>query len=232
MAITVVCPGCMKRFSVGDQHAGKQGPCPQCKTVIDIPKLEDAVVIHAPDDGGPKDAKGRSVLKTTKTKDAKFNPMVAGGIAGVVLLVLLAAFLMRGTEAAGSTVLLAGGAVLLGPILAFAGYGFLRDQELEPYRGTELAIRAVACGLVFAAGWGIYSLLGYQMLGEWPIEKLEIFHMLIAAGAAVGIATFGSYVAMDLEPTSGIVHCALFFLVTVLLRVVMGLPAVPGLVTE
>lgn len=232
MAITVVCPGCMKRFSVADQHGGKQGPCPQCKTVIDIPKVGDEVVIHAPDDGGPKDAKGRSVLKTTKAKDTKFNPIVAGGIGAVVLLVLLVAFLMRGTEAAGSVPLLGAGAVVLGPILAFAGYGFLRDQELEPYRGTELLVRSLACGLVFAAGWGIYSLLGYQMLGEWPIEKMEIFHMLIAAGAAVGIATFGSYVAMDLEPTSGIVHCAMFFLVTVLLRVLLGLAAVPGLVTE
>ena len=48
------------------------------------------------------------------------------------------------------------GSVLLGPPLAFAGYTFLRDDELEPYRGTEVLLRSLACGLVFAAIWGAY----------------------------------------------------------------------------
>jgi len=229
MAINVVCPGCHKRFSVADQHAGKQGPCPSCKQVITIPKLEDQVVIHAPDDvSGPKDAKGRAVLKTVKTKDSKFNPVFAGIVSAVVVGTFLAAWLMSSAIAA-SAGLIAGGAILLGPLLAWAGYGFLRDAELEPYLGTPLLVRCLACGLGFATAWGVYALLGYQLGGNWPIEQLEIFQMVIAAGAAVGIATFVSYVALDLEPTSGVVHAALYFIVTVLLRVVMSLPAVPGL---
>ena len=36
------------------------------------------------------------------------------------------------------------------PPIAWAGYTFLRDDELEAYRGVNVAIRALACGLVFA----------------------------------------------------------------------------------
>lgn len=188
------------------------------------------MVIHAPDEtSGPKDAKGRSVLKTQKVSDAKFKPLVAVGLGGVVLLTLLAAFLLRGSAIAGSIPIMAGGAILLGPLLAWAGYSFLRDLEAEPYRGSELWIRAAACGLGFALAWGAYALLGYQMTGGWPIEKLEIFQVLIAAGVAVGIGTFASFVSLDLEPLNGGINFALYFGVTVLLRVLMGLAALPGM---
>ncbi|MEM6799736.1 MAG: hypothetical protein AAF589_09495 [Planctomycetota bacterium] len=229
MPITVTCPGCLKRFSVGDQHAGKQGPCPQCKELITIPKLDEQVVIHAPDDGAPKDAKGRSVLKTTKTKDGKFSPIVAGGVGLVSLLVLVVALLARfGTAPAGLPVL-ATGAVVLGPLLAWAGYGFLRDSELEPYTGNALLVRTLVCGLGFAAGWGAYALLCYQLGGEWPIGSLAPFQMLIAAAGAVAAGTLASYASLDLEPTIAGVHCALYLLVTILLRWIMALPPVPGL---
>ncbi|MEM6329595.1 MAG: hypothetical protein AAF790_05035 [Planctomycetota bacterium] len=221
----------MKRFSVGDQHAGKQGPCPSpnCSTLISIPKAEDQVVIHAPDDGGPKDAKGRSVLKTTRSKDAKFSVPIAAGVGVAALLVLVVAVLVRAEVVPGGTPVLASGAVILGPMLAWAGYGFLRDGELEPYRGKALLVRASACGLGFAAAWGAYTLLAYQLSGGWPIGSLEVFQMLIAAAAAVAIGAIAAYASLDLDPTLAGVHFALYFLVTVLLRVVMALPALPGL---
>ena len=46
MAIDVICTGCHKRFQVSDQYAGQKGPCPGCKTMIEIPRLEDVVVVH------------------------------------------------------------------------------------------------------------------------------------------------------------------------------------------
>ena len=224
MPINVTCPGCLERFSVAEKFAGKEGPCPNCKQKITIPSAEEQVVIHAPDDGGPKDAKGRSVLKTKKAKDAKFSVPVAAGVGVVSLVVVVTAFF-----APASPVLLSAGAVVLGPILAWAGYGFLRDSELEPYSGNALLIRSLACGVGFAAVWGIYSLLAYQLAGEWPIPPLEIYQMLIAAGVAVGIGTFGSYVSLDLDPALGGVHCGLYLLVTIVLRLIMGLSALPGL---
>ncbi|TWT36282.1 hypothetical protein KOR34_11860 [Posidoniimonas corsicana] len=232
MPIDVTCPGCHKRFKVSDKFAGQKGPCPQCKTVMEIPKLEDQVVIHAPDEtSGPKDAKGRSVLKTAKKKDAKFNPIMAGAVGGVVLLMLLAAFLLRGQEEK-SIVALAGGAVLLGPLIAWAGYPILRDNELEPYSGGEAWLRALGCGLAMAAGWGVYCYIGYYFGGgDWPIRQLEMVHMLFAVGFALAIGGLAAFVAFDLEPLNAALLAGFYFVVTVALRLVMDLPALPGLVT-
>ena len=50
MAIDIICSGCFKRFQVSEQFAGRSGPCPGCATIIDIPKLEELIVIEEPDD--------------------------------------------------------------------------------------------------------------------------------------------------------------------------------------
>ena len=64
MPIKVICPGCTKRFTVSEKFAGQKGPCPHCKAEIKIPEVaEEEVVIHAPENFGPKDAGGRAVLK-------------------------------------------------------------------------------------------------------------------------------------------------------------------------
>ncbi|TWT48659.1 hypothetical protein [Botrimarina hoheduenensis] len=231
MAIQVTCPGCMARFTVADEHGGKQGPCPKCKKPITIPKAEDQIVIHAPKGEGPTNKEGKRVLKTVKRKDTAFSPLIATGVGVTVLLTLLAAFLLRGyPDTAGSYPILGGGALLLGPLLAWAGYLFLRDQELEPYQGGPLWIRALVCGLVYALAWGIYLLIASQ-IGEtgWQQNGLEIWQMGFAAAVAVGIGTFAAFVSLDLEPLMGFLHCALYFAVTVGLRFVMALPPLPGL---
>src|SRR5437773_10569668 len=78
MAIVVVCPTCHARFQVSEKFAGQKGPCPKCKNPINIPKLEDEVKIHAPEEfgAGGKDAKGRPVLKPIERVEAKVNPVV------------------------------------------------------------------------------------------------------------------------------------------------------------
>lgn len=230
MAINVTCPSCLKRFTVADKFGGQTGPCPNCKKPITIPKADEGVVIHAPTAEGPTDAKGRAVLKTVRRRDGAFDPLVATGVGIVALLSLLVAFALRGSASANSWPVLAGGAGLLGPLVAWAGYGFLRDSELEPYRGGALWMRAAAAGLVFAVAWFVYYHLAGQLGGEdWQTAGLQPWQMLVAAGVAMGIATFASFVALDLEPFMGFFHAALFFVVTVLLRVVMALPALPGL---
>ncbi|MEM8865061.1 MAG: hypothetical protein AAGF31_05890, partial [Planctomycetota bacterium] len=97
------------------------------------------------------------------------------------------------------------------------------------YQGTALLIRATACGLAFAAAWGVYTLLAYQLGGEWPIDTLGLPQMAIAAVVAIGVGAFASYVSLDIDPAIGAVHCGLYFVVTVLLRLTMALPALPGL---
>ena len=50
MPIAVVCSSCKARFQVSEKFAGKQGPCPKCKSIITIPKVEEQVQIHAPEE--------------------------------------------------------------------------------------------------------------------------------------------------------------------------------------
>ncbi|MAT69024.1 MAG: hypothetical protein CMJ58_05815 [Planctomycetaceae bacterium] len=234
MPIQVTCPGCLTKFTVGDQHAGKTGACPKCKGQITIPSKEDEVVIHAPEFGGEAgavDSKGRSTLKPIARKEAKFQLNSALIIGGVALLALGIAFLCRVslTEDQQTYALLAG-AILLGPPLAYSGYSFLRDdEELEPYAGGELIIRCLACGAAFALAWAAYWYLGYQVFGDdYSDGKLEIFEVGILCAVAAGIGTFASFVSFDLEPLNGFFHFVLYFAVCVLLRAIMGVPLLPG----
>jgi hypothetical protein len=230
MPINVTCPGCLKRFQVADKFAGKQGPCPNCKKTIVIPKLEDEVVIHAPvhSEAGAVGAEGRHALKTYKRKDTKFQPLVFTGVLGFVLVALLIALVLRSTGQI-DTWLKAAAAIVLGPPLAWAGYTFLRDPELEGYTGMPVIIRSIACGLVYALLWGLFVFLGDRFFGDAFTKGLEIWQMVVLLVPIFAAGTLASYVSFDLEPGSAFFHCALYFAVTVLLRFVAGLPVIPGL---
>jgi cation transport ATPase len=235
MPIQVTCPNpkCLTRFKVADKFAGQKGPCPKCKTVITIPKKEEEVVIHAPEhsEAGAVGTGGRHVLKTYKRKDTRFQPLVFTAVIGFVLVALLVALVLRSTGDVEMWMLVAG-AVILGPSLAWAGYPFLRDAELEGYQGTPLIIRSLACGLVYALLWGVYVFVGNQLWGADAMRSgLEIYQLVIMAAAVLGIGTFAAYVSLDLEPGSAFFHAAMYFAVTVILRLVAGLPALPGLPT-
>lgn len=235
MPIHVICPSCHSRFKVGDQHAGKTGACPKCKGQIQIPAASDEVIIHAPElEAGAKDAKGRSVLKPIKRKETKFRLNAALIVGGAVLLTMAIAFLLGNSaeQLEGAlTYILAGGAVVLGPPLAYAGYFFLRDDELDPYKGTELLIRCLACGLVYAALWGVYWYLGYQIFGAdaYNIDGLEIYQIGILMAVVIGIGTGTAFVCFDLEPITAFFHFALYFCATVILRAVTQLDLLPGM---
>jgi hypothetical protein len=230
MAINVTCPGCFTKFTVADKFAGQKGPCKKCKTIIEIPKLEDQIVIHAPDhsEAGAVGAGGRHALKTYKREDTKFQPLVLAAVVGVVLVMLLVALVLRGQ--AKPAWLLALGAVILGPPLSWAGYTFLRDDELEGYTGVNLGLRSLACGLVYALLWGVYLFIGSQWFGADSIAKgLDIWQMMVLAVPIGAMGTMTAYVAFDLDPGSGFFHWAMYFAVTVILRLVIGLSAIPGL---
>jgi hypothetical protein len=237
MAIQVTCPNpkCLTRFNVADKFAGLKGPCPKCKTVIQIPKKEEEVIIHAPDhsEAGAVGVSGRHVLKTFKRKDTKFQPLVFTAVAGLVLAALLVALVVRSQYTGNPPLpILIAGAVLLGPPLAWAGYTFLRDPELEAYYGTSVAMRSIASGLVYAALWGAYWFLGYRFFGlGTPILKhgLEIWQMIVLLVPVFAAGTLAAYASFDLDPGSAFFHCALYFAVTVILRLVAHMAAIPGL---
>jgi hypothetical protein len=231
MPIQVTCPGCLKRFSVADKFAGQKGPCPKCKALIVIPKKEDEIVIHAPEhsEAGAIGTGGRHVLKTYKRTDTKFQPLLFTGVIGFVLVAILVALVIR-SVGAPEVWLKTLAAVVLGPPIAWAGYTFLRDPELEAHRGLSLALRSAICGLVFALLWGIYWFIAYKWGGTEAFTKgMPIFQLVLLSLIVVGIGTFAAFASFDLEPGSAFFLCAMYLALTVVLRLIAHLPALPGL---
>lgn len=194
-------------------------------------------MIHAPElEAGAKGVDGRNVLKTYRKKDVKFKPLMFAAVAGVTLVTFLVALLLRGSEMLQTAfpLPLVFGAIILGPPLAWAGYTFLRDSELEPYQGTALIVRSLICGLVYALCWGIYMFVAEQLFADKDFStmlQLEIFQLVVLAAGVLGIGTFAAFVSFDLEPFAGFFGCAMFFGTTILLRLVLGLAALPGLMS-
>jgi hypothetical protein len=233
MPIQVICPGCHTRFSVGDQHAGKTGACPKCKGSIQIPELSDEIVIHEAElEAGAKDSKGRSVLKPIKRKEAKFSINIFVAVAGLVVLSVAIAWLLGRNDLGESLFwVLAGGSILLGPPLAYAGYTFLRNDEMGYYQGTSVLLRSLACGLVYALLWGVYLFVGSQVFGDSAFaEGLEMVQIVGLAIPIMVVGAGAAFVCFDLEMITGFFHYALYLVVTAGLRFVMGLALLPGMV--
>jgi hypothetical protein len=225
MAIDITCPGCKTRFQVSEKFAGKQGPCPKCKTVIKIPELKDQVVIHSPELEGPKDSKGQLVLKPILRKETRLSAVQIVAIIGGVVVVLLVALFLRISYAKVPDHefplgILIGGAILLAPLLSFAGYTFLRDNELEPYRGIELILRLIPCTMVYPGLWGLFWLV-FGYLEFTP----QIWHYGVAIPILVAIGAFAAHLSLDLEPVQAAFHCGMYLTATVVLRLILGLPA-------
>ena len=226
MPIQITCHGCHSRFKVSEKFAGKTGPCPKCKTQIRVPTKSEEVVVHTPEEFGPKNTEGQAVLKPIERAETNITPLAIVVVCGSVVLVLVVAFLLGRTfdtdEGAQLPVfVLSLGAVVLAPPLVLGGYSFLRDDGLEPYRGPSLAVRVLLCAAVYAMLWGVYAYLRAALLGD---SSPEIWQMVFAIPALVAAGAFASFASLDLDYTSACFHYGLYLLVTVLLRLVMGMP--------
>jgi hypothetical protein len=222
MPIQVLCPGCKKRFTVSEKFAGKQGPCPQCKTIIKIPEKTAEVVIHAPDEAKPgvKGAVGPPVFKPIRRTYWNVSAgMIVAILAGIAVTFLVAMILGRVyREATIPWPILAAGALFLAPPLVLGGYQFLRDPELDAYRGQSLWIRVAICSLVFAALWGAYAILKPIWIGSGPPE---LWQYMIIVPAMVASGAIAPFAALDLEYGTAAFHYGLYLAVTVLLRLTM-----------
>lgn len=221
MPINVICRGCLARFTVADKFAGKKGPCPKCKAVIEIPKVEEKVVIHEPEiEAGAKNAAGVSILKPLERKETVINPMlIAGYIAGAVLF-LFVAFVLRNLE--DKTIMLAIGSLAIAPPLVWGGYCMLRDdEELEPFSGLNLATRVGICSLLYPILWLVFNFLYGRFFGDEPAELWSIVMLapiILFFGAGIAAACF------DFDLGVGFFHYSLYLVVSIVLRLVMGLP--------
>ena len=224
MPIAVLCPGCKARFSVADKFAGKKGPCPKCKAVITVPEVAaEEVKIHAPEEfaAGGKDTAGHPTTKPIARKETKVTTSSVAIIAGICIAVAATAVALRLLGLNGNLALLAVGLVIVSPVLAAAGYTFLRDAELEPYRGQSLWLRAAICALVYCLLWAAYI-----PLVQFEILSGEAWQWLFVAPVVLGIGGLAAFASFDIDYSNGVFHAVFYFLVTLLLRWLAGLPPV------
>jgi hypothetical protein len=179
-------------------------------------------VIHAPEQSGPKDSTGKSVLKPLRRKEVKLSMpvMLTAGISTFVVFGL--ALGIRLTGEAPPTPLLVIGAMLLAPPLVFVGYWFLRDDELDGYRGRELLIRCGICAIAFAGCWLLFAFVPVYLTGEKTLAEVPGSYMLFTIPVMVAIGTFVSVGALELEFVQGALHYLLYFAVTLILALTMG----------
>jgi cation transport ATPase len=233
MKIPVTCPTCLTRFEVDQKFAGKKGPCPKCKAVIQVPALESAVVIHSPEGDGPKDSKGQLVLKPItrqETKVTRKGIAIVVGLVAVAIIVAVAVRLsgivveaenFRSAAVLGISFL---GIVLLAPPLVFAGYSFVRDQELEPYRGKELWVRIAIMTGVLAASWLVYAFLPAYLFEFDYAYNAPYWLFGVTMIAMFGIGTFAAVATFELESVNGFALSALYYLSVLGLALIAGIP--------
>lgn len=220
MSILVVCPGCRKSFQVSDKFAGKSGPCPNCKHILHVPKLSEQVQIHEPEEfaSGGRNTEGKLDLKPIERMETKLQPVTVVLIAAGTLLTLFVAW--AGGRAGlfdhlWATIL---GLLVVSPPLVVGAYSVLRNDELEPYRGKPLYLRAAICSAAYMVLWGFFSLLAARgILSGEPWVWLFVAPPIFAMGALAALAT------LDLPFGDGVFHYAFYVLVTMLLRWAAGM---------
>lgn len=204
MAITVICPGCMTRFQVGDQFAGKKGPCPKCGTIIEIPK--EKLVIHAPEDitSGGKQIPGGSTLRPYLQRRFILSlQRMFVALAGIAIIFAVAWLLGRWEACLAKNIVGIAGVFLIGMPLAAYGYMMIRDEDdLEILLGWELYKRAFWTSLGFAALWVLLEYFTAKMSpGPWLLAYL------------IPIALLGGIIAMIVFDTNYLKALMLFLLV-------------------
>lgn len=206
-------PGTAKVGAPAGAAAGKAGAAAAASKPAPAPE----VVIHEPEPVGPKGVSGRSVTKPILRRETSFRWGPALLIAGVVLATLAAARLLRPQLQQQEFLWLRGiGLLLVSPVIAVAGYSFLRDDELEPYRGRSLWLRAGLCGLVYMALWGVFLFVPADATAEvwgWILVGPPFF--LVGAGAA--------FATLDLDFGNAFFHYCFYVLATLLLGAAAGL---------
>ncbi|MBL9084323.1 MAG: hypothetical protein JNK76_21155 [Planctomycetales bacterium] len=250
MPIPVVCPGCKASFNVSDKFAGKQGPCPKCKTVITIPKADqvkktEEVKIGEPEDvrpgSGPpgKSKTGRPNLKPITRTDLKLSPVVSGVIVVAIIGLFVAAYFARPvvmspypltqeqqrlpefTEPYNSAMLMAYILRGVGLLLVAMPIAWAGYQVL---RDDELEPYSGKSLLIRTAICVFVYLLLWGVYGVIPADYTSAWYMWLVLAPPFFIVGFvTAYYCFELDATSAATHSLFFALVTLLLGMTAGL---------
>ncbi|MDA8563578.1 hypothetical protein N9L06_03895 [Mariniblastus sp.] len=225
MSIRVTCPNCHTRFNVSEKFAGKEGPCPKCKKVIRVPDATEEVKVHERE-VGPKDSKGRAILKPIARQETKVsNVQMTLIIAGIVTFLVLALVmrLMIPPEEFPQWLLMLS-AIAIAPPTAYAAYTFLRNQELGTIPQDELIKRVGVCSVVYALLWFAMPLAKYAFN-----DSYEMGSWMVALAAMLGIGGAAGMFSMDFDYLFGLIHYGLYLVVCLLGRIIAGIGILPGI---
>jgi len=218
MSIHVICSGCLKRFQVSARFAGMQGPCPNCGTIIDIPK--ESVKFHGTEDTESKQKKRQHRSSPVISRfDLEFDPVRTKYYAFGLLGVLLLTFLLGCMPMYVTFRLILGtlGLCLATFPLVLFGYHTLRDREqIFAFTGEELYRWAG----IAAAGYVILWLGFEYSLAVSQADGLLAW-LILAAFAALATLLVHTVLAMRIQ--DAFLHFALFGLSVTLLRFLIGL---------
>lgn len=218
MPINVICPGCHARFEVSEKFAGKKGPCPKCKVQITIPNANEQVEVHAPEEheGGGRGIDGKLVLKPIEREESRVTTVGLVVILGTIALTVAAAY-FAGEQFQSNLILRVVGTLLISPVLAFAGYTFLRDMEAEHLVGKTVYLRSLACGLAYSLLWGVFAYISGQTLTGEMWTWLLVAPPFLVTGALVALALF------NFDFTTGVLHYFFYVLIFIVLRWLIGM---------
>ena len=221
MAIVVVCPSCRKRYQVSDKFAGMSGACPNCKKPIRVPTKAEEVKIFEPGESPEDIRRGRGKIKPLPRLDARWNATTATIVGASVAVAFISAWVGGRTGALAESFLVkAIGLLLVSPPLVVAGYTFLREgEDLAPFRGRDLWLRAAICSLVYAIMWWVYGYVASQLV----TEDLALWNWFLIAPPFFLAGGFAALSCFDLDYASGFFHYSFYVIVTTLLRASAGL---------
>lgn len=225
MPIRVTCNKCHTRFNVSEKFAGKEGPCPKCKTKIRVPDAADEVVIAAPKTDGPVDSKGQSVVEPLSRKETTVSTVQLTLIIVSIIGFLAIAFVLQimiPDKSKFPIWLMALSAFLIAPPLVYVAYAFLRDQELAPFDRNELWPRVFICSAVYAITWVAMPVAYYGFDNSY-----EIGSYVIAGVAMLGIGGVTGMFCFDLDYFMGSVHYGLYMGVCLIGRWLAGVGVLP-----
>ena len=217
MSFHVICSGCLKRFQVSARFAGMQGPCPNCGTIIDIPK--ESVELHGDDDAAPKHKKRkRSSSPVVSRFDLEIDPVQAKYYVSGVFGVLLVTFLLGCVPmyAVVRSILGTLGLGLVAFPLVLFGYQALRDREhMFSFAGRELYRRAGMAAVGYVILW-----LGFEYC--LAASQADVFATWGYLAAFAVLATLCVHPVLAMKMPDAFLHFSLFGFSVALLRWLIG----------
>ncbi|HYW79300.1 MAG TPA: hypothetical protein VE890_06960, partial [Thermoguttaceae bacterium] len=183
-------------------------------------ELKEEVQVHAPTEfeGGGRSTSGKLITKPVSRQKVRLTPVAIAAMVAVALTILGVSW-AAGELIRDNLAVRIAGLLVVSPVLVVAAYWFLRNEDLEPYRGVPLYVRATICGVVYAALWGAYSYLAGMVLSPEP----ELWQWMFIVPPLLGVGGIVPLVSLDLDYGNGFFHYVFYVLLTIVLGWLAGM---------